>query len=165
MNRYERFVRWLGTTRLFAFFGRFVLTPIDKRMHGHRTTLTTLGTHFPLCYLTTTGRRTGEPHTTPLLVIDGPAGWMVAATNFGGPTPAWALNLRDNPGATFERSGHTYTVVARRASDQEKTDAWSLFDDAWPAFAAYRRRAGRDVDVFVLDPVDEHGRPEDGSSV
>lgn len=152
MNRYERLVTTLGKTRSFAWFGRTILTPIDRRLHGRRRNLTTLGTHFPLCYLTTTGRRSGEPRTTPLLVIDGPAGWMVAATNFGGPAPAWSLNLRSDPKATFERDGETFGVTARLATDDEKADSWALFDDAWPAFASYRKRAGRKIDVFILDP-------------
>mgnify|MGYP001826665062 CR=1 FL=1 len=153
MNRYERLVTTLGKTRSFAWFGRTVLTPVDRRLQGRRRSLTTLGTHFPLCYLTTTGRRSGEPRTSPLLVIDGPAGWMVAATNFGGPPPAWSLNLRAEPQATFERDGTTYEVIARLATDGEKADSWTLFDAAWPAFATYRKRAGREIDVFVLDPV------------
>jgi deazaflavin-dependent oxidoreductase (nitroreductase family) len=157
MNRYERLVRRVGGSRLFTVFGRRVLTPIDKRMHGHRTTLTTLGTHFPLCYLTTIGRRSGDPHTTPLLVIDGPAGWMVAATNFGGPRPAWASNLRATPRATFEREGHTYEVEARPATSEESEASWPIFEETWPAFATYRRRAGRDIDVFILDPVEDDG--------
>jgi deazaflavin-dependent oxidoreductase (nitroreductase family) len=153
VNRYERLVTTLGKTRSFAWFGRTILTPIDRRLHGRRRNLTTLGTHFPLCYLTTTGRHSGEPRVTPLLVIDGPAGWMVAATNFGGPVPAWSLNLRAEPRATFERDGATHEVVARLASDEEKADSWTLFDAAWPGFANYRRRAHRPIDVFILDPV------------
>jgi deazaflavin-dependent oxidoreductase (nitroreductase family) len=153
VNRYERLVTTLGRTRAFAWFGRTILTPIDRRLHGRRRNLTTLGTHFPLCYLTTTGRRSGEPRVTPLLVIDGPAGWMVAATNFGGPPPAWAHNLRAEPRAVFERDGATYEVSARPASDEEKTDSWALFDAAWPPFATYRQRAQRPIDVFVLEPL------------
>ena len=153
MNRYEQFVRRVGRTRWFAAFGRYVLTPVDRRLQGRRVTLTTLGTDFPLCFLTTTGRRSGEPRTTPLLVIDGPAGWMVAASNFGGPPPAWSLNLKAEARATFERDGHTYEVNARLASEAEKADSWVLFDAAWPAFSAYRARANRPIDVFVLEPV------------
>ena len=154
MNAYERLVRRFGGTRLFAAFGRHILTPIDRRMHGRRVTLTTLGTDFPLAFLTTTGRRSGRPRTTPLLVIDGPAGWMVAATNFGGPPPEWSQNLKAEPHATFERDGHTYEVRARLASDAEKDGSWDVFDDAWPAFGVYRTRANRPLDVFVLDPLE-----------
>jgi len=152
MNVYERTVKALGTTRLFAVFGRRVLTPIDRLLKGRNRSLSTLGTDFPLVYLTTTGRRSGRPHISPLLVIDGPSGWMVAATNFGGPPPAWSLNLLATPSAVFEREGRSFEVVARLASDDEKTASWIQFDAVWPAFAAYRRRANRPIDVFVLDP-------------
>jgi deazaflavin-dependent oxidoreductase (nitroreductase family) len=77
---------------------------------------------------------------------------MVAATNFGGPPPAWSLNLRADPRASFERDGATFEVVTRLATGDEKADSWVLFDAAWPAFATYRRRAQRPIDVFVLDP-------------
>ena len=154
MNRYERLVARFGKTRLFPGFGRYVLTPLDRRLQGRSVNLTTFGTSFPLCFLTTTGRHSGQPRTTPLLVIDGPAGWMVAATNFGGPQPAWALNLRHDGRASLERDGATHRVTARLATDDEKADSWALFDAAWPAFADYRSRVDRPVDVFVLEPAE-----------
>jgi deazaflavin-dependent oxidoreductase (nitroreductase family) len=89
---------------------------------------------------------------------------MVAATNFGGPQPAWALNLQADPCATFERDGHTYRVRARPAAVEEAEAAWPIFEDAWPAFAAYRRRAGRDIEVFVLDPLEDGAAPQGGFS-
>jgi deazaflavin-dependent oxidoreductase (nitroreductase family) len=152
MNRYERLVARFGKTRLFPSFGRYVLTPLDRRLQRRSVHLTTLGTSFPLCYLTSTGRHSGEPRTTPLLVIDGPAGWMVAATNFGGRQPAWALNLRHDARARLERDGVAHPVTARLATDEEKADSWDLFDAAWPAFADYCDRVDRPVDVFILEP-------------
>ena len=144
----------LGKTRAFAFVGRKVLTPIDRRLHGRRRNLSTTGTSFPVAYLTTTGRRSGQPRTTPLLIVEGPSGWLVAATNFGGPRPAWAMNLLAEPRAHLEWNGSTSSVRARLATDAEQAEAWPSFDAAWPAFEAYRDRIDdRTIDMFVLEPV------------
>jgi len=154
VNPYERLVRAIGRTRAFPIFGRHVLTPIDRRLHGKSRTLTTLGTSFPLCYLTTIGRRSGEPRTTPLLVVTGVAGWMIAATNFGGAPPAWSLNLRAEPKATLELNGSRHRVSAQLANAEEAAAGWPQFEAAWPGFADYRRRADRPIDVFVLTRIE-----------
>jgi len=108
---------------------------------------------MPLCFLTTTGRKSGEPRTVPLLFIatdnGGPA---VAATNFGRQThPAWALNLEATPAAIFEVGGVSRTVTARRASGDEVAELWPRFDGIWPAYEEYREIAHRDIKVFILE--------------
>jgi hypothetical protein len=65
VNPYAAAVRRLGRTRAFAWVFSRVLPPIDARFSRRRRSLTSLGTDFPLCYLTTTGRRTGEERTVP----------------------------------------------------------------------------------------------------
>jgi len=129
-----------------------VLTPLDLRLRNTRFAPSTLGMHAPLCYLTTTGRRSGQPRTVPLLYLrledDGIA---VVATNFGTEHhPAWALNLEAEPRARIDIEGVAYDVSARLASDEESATLWPKFDRVWPGYEKYREIAPREIKVFVL---------------
>ena len=152
-NLYERLMRRVGHTRAFGLFGRKVLTPLDSRLHGRRFTPTTFGTHLPLLYLTTTGRRTGAEHTSPLLYVRIGDNLAVAATNFGRPhDPAWAHNLLAIPTARVEVGEQTFPVTAELMTPNTAVEVWPRFVAMWPAYDTYRRRSGREVKTFRLRP-------------
>jgi F420H(2)-dependent quinone reductase len=53
---------------------------------------------FKVLLLTTTGRKSGKTRTTPLGRFDWKDGYVIVASNAGGPTnPAWFLNLKSHP--------------------------------------------------------------------
>jgi deazaflavin-dependent oxidoreductase (nitroreductase family) len=153
INPYERLIRRAGHAKWFAWFGRKILTPLDARAIGHRIAPTTLGTHFPLCYLTTLGAKSQELRTVPLLFIDHDTKYAVAATNFGSSRPpAWSINLDAHAQATLNVGSEAIEVEARRATESEAPGLWGRFDQLWPPFATYRERAGRQVPLYVLQP-------------
>lgn len=154
VNLYARITRRFAKTRGMRWTMSKVLTPLDLRLKGTRLAPSSFGGRdVPLCYLTTVGRRSGNPRTVPLLfapVNDGSV--AVVATNFGGERhPAWAHNLEANPEATLEVDGVDRDVIARRASDHEVATTWRQLDRVWPGYEKYREIAPRDVKVFVLD--------------
>jgi len=108
---------------------------------------------MPLCYLTTTGRKSGEQRTVPLLFVVPPGGGRaVAATNFGRKShPGWAYNLEANPSVTLEVEGELTSVQARKVSHEELKEIWPLFDGIWPGYESYRDIAPRDIKVFILE--------------
>jgi deazaflavin-dependent oxidoreductase (nitroreductase family) len=66
--------------------------------------------------LTTTGRTSGEPRTTPLIHRTDGDRWVVVASKGGAPNhPAWYENLRADPHATIEVKGEEIPVVASTA--------------------------------------------------
>lgn len=139
-----------------------VLTPLDLRFRGTRFAPSTFaGPGVPLCYLTTTGRRSGEPRTVPLLYATLLAGEIaVVATNFGRDDhPAWSHNLEAEPRAALEIDGDTRTVIARRATEAESEAIWARFEHIWPAYEQYREIAPRDIRSFVLEPSDDPAEP------
>jgi deazaflavin-dependent oxidoreductase (nitroreductase family) len=155
-NPYERFFMRIGHARWFAWFGRRILTPLDNAALGHRLAPTTFGTHFPLCYLTARGERTGKPHTVPLLYVEHGEAYAVAATNFGAQrAPAWSRNLDANPEASLRVDERNFPVAARSASAAEAGTLWERFDAMWPPFATYRRRAGRVVPIHILEHAED----------
>ena len=83
-----------------------VLPPIDALFAGRRRSLTSIGTGLPLCYLTTTGRRTGEPRTVPLVHVADGERVVLVGSNWGRRRgPAWALNLEADPAARISMAG------------------------------------------------------------
>lgn len=152
MRLYSNLVRQLGRTRAFAWVASRVLPPIDSRFHDHP--LTTLGTDFPLCYLTVRGRRSGEERTVPLLYVRDGDRVVLIASNWGQRRhPSWALNLEAAGEATVEvTSEGALSMTSRRATPEEFGRYWADALRVWPGYEGYRRRAGREIRMFVLDP-------------
>lgn len=144
--------RWLGHERWFARFFRWVV-PVDRtlaRLTGGR--LVGYGV-VPALLLTTTGRRSGRPRTSPLLYATDGDAYVVAGSNWGQPHhPAWALNLRADPQAMTTVHGRRTAVRASLVAGAERERLWALLVREWPPYETYRRRAGgRDIMVFRLE--------------
>src|SRR5919202_159512 len=71
----------------------------------------------PVLLLTTTGRKSGEPRTAPVVYLADGDRYVVIGSNAGNPRPpAWALNLHANPDAQVEVRGDRRRVRARVAA-------------------------------------------------
>jgi deazaflavin-dependent oxidoreductase (nitroreductase family) len=101
--------------------------------------------------LTTTGRRTGEPRTTPLIYRDDGDRWIVVASKGGyDEHPLWFQNLQANPEATIEVRDEQIPVRASVAEGEERARLWRLMTEVWPDYDAYQARTGREIPVVVL---------------
>jgi F420H(2)-dependent quinone reductase len=107
----------------------------------------------PVLLLTTTGRKSGQRRTAPVLYMhDGP-GLVVIGSNAGNPRPpAWSLNLVAHPDAEVEIRGERRPVRARVAQGEERSELWRRMNDQYGGFEDYRERTERDIRVFVLEP-------------
>ena len=66
-----------------------------------------------LVLLTTTGRRSGEPRTTPMMFHRDGDRVLVIASNIGAPRhPDWYLNLAADPHVTVEIGDEAYPAIA-----------------------------------------------------
>jgi deazaflavin-dependent oxidoreductase (nitroreductase family) len=107
----------------------------------------------PTLLLTTTGRRTGEPRTAPLIFARDGDDFLVVASVGGMPKhPAWYLNLQADPTASIQVKGDRFDVIARTASDDEKPRLWSVVNEVWPNYEVYQSRTDRVIPVVVLHP-------------
>lgn len=107
----------------------------------------------PVLLLTTMGRKTGKPRTTPLLYLEDEGPLVVVASNGGADRhPAWYLNLQNNPVATVQIRRETKTVRARRASPEEKARLWSRLTSMYDGYEGYQRRTHRQIPLVILDP-------------
>ena len=106
----------------------------------------------PMLLLTTTGAKSGQPRTSPMVYTTDGEHLIVIASKGGAPTnPAWFHNLVANPIVTVERGTETFQA---RASVPEKAERDRLFNQAaaiMPGFAEYQRTTTRQIPVVVLE--------------
>jgi len=113
--------------------------------HGYRWRGTTI------LLLTTQGRTSGEPRTTPLIHRTDGERWVVVASKGGAPeNPSWYENLRVNPQATIQALAETVPVRAATAEGEERARLWSLMAEVWPAYDEYQAKTDREIPVVVL---------------
>lgn len=107
----------------------------------------------PVLLLTTTGRRSGQKRTVPVMYVPGEEPVLVAS-NGGSPShPAWYLNLLADPRATIEVEGKRREVLARTVSGEERKPLWRQAVEIYPAYANYQGRSDRELPVVVLSPL------------
>jgi deazaflavin-dependent oxidoreductase (nitroreductase family) len=117
-----------------------------------------LGSRFgraQVLLLTTTGRKSGRPRTTPLIYIeDGPNIAVVASNGGDDRDPLWWRNLQADPRATVRTKRETHRVRAAQATAEKQARLWPLLTRAYPNFDVYTTRTAREIPVVVLSPDD-----------
>ncbi len=108
---------------------------------------------FPAALLTTTGRKSGKPRTTPTLYLrDGDR--VVLPASFGGrdSDPLWYRNLKANPKVHVQIGGEHLDLVARDATEDERRRYWPLLIKMYPPYRGYRDAADRQIPLVVSEP-------------
>ena len=137
-------IRWL--IALITTLHRFVYQKsggwVGGRLPGQRVLL-----------LTTTGRRTGQERTQPLLYVRDGNRFVVVGSNGGDDrAPAWWLNLQARPEARAQVDREQHAVRARQARGEELTALWASLERSYQYYADYRRRTSREIPVVILEP-------------
>ena len=102
--------------------------------------------------LTTSGRRTGRPTTTPLIYEEVGDNYVVVASKGGAPKhPGWYRNLVKTPEVQVQVEGDVFMGVARTASGAEREELWKLAAQQWPDYDVYQQRTERQIPVVVLE--------------
>lgn len=108
----------------------------------------------PVCLLTTTGRRTSQPRTVPLLYLQDGNDYVVVASQGGAPQhPGWFLNLEANPRAEVELGTRRLRVTARRVGEDERALLWPRMVAIYPPYETYQQRTSRRIPLVRLSPV------------
>lgn len=155
-NALQRAMQAFGSTRGGAWLFARTLPAVDRALHrvGNRgTSLPALLAGLPVLMVTTTGRRSGEPRTTPLIAVPIHDDLALLGTNFGQTsTPAWVYNLEADPHAAVEYAGTTVRAVARPATDEERATIWERGQGVYRGYDKYRERVtDREIRTFVLE--------------
>ncbi|MEJ8669974.1 nitroreductase/quinone reductase family protein [Streptomyces sp. MS1.AVA.1] len=119
-----------------------------------------------LILLTTTGARTGRPHTTPVGYLpDGADRVLVIASAGGAPShPAWFHNLIANPQVTVESGAFTYEAQAVVLDGEERDEAFARAVEADPGWAEYQEKTRRVIPVVALYEIAQDGPPNINAS-
>ncbi|HVY96174.1 MAG TPA: nitroreductase family deazaflavin-dependent oxidoreductase [Solirubrobacterales bacterium] len=104
--------------------------------------------------LTTKGRRSGEPRTTPLIYGRDGDSYLIVASKGGSPEPpAWYLNLVEEPEVEVQVLGDRFKARARTAGPDEKPALWEKMVAEWPSYDEYQEKTEREIPVVVLDRI------------
>jgi deazaflavin-dependent oxidoreductase (nitroreductase family) len=144
---------WIRNSRLLAislkYFARAHIW-VYQRTNGR------LGARllwFPAALLTTIGRKTGAPRTTPTLYLrDGER--VILPASFGGraENPTWYLNLKDNPEVEVQIRAERLQLSARDATDTERARYWPQLTRMYPPYRNYREATDRVIPLVVCEP-------------
>ncbi|MBA2807216.1 nitroreductase family deazaflavin-dependent oxidoreductase [Streptomyces sp. KM273126] len=123
-----------------------------------------VGGHFEgarLILLTTTGARTGTPHTTPVgFLHDGDGRILVIASAGGSPRhPDWFRNLVAHPRVTVESGAFTYEAEAVVLTGKERDQAFARAVESDPGWAEYQAKTDRVIPVVALREIAKGGPP------
>src|SRR5262245_39033116 len=146
---------WTSTQERWATVVIGIMTKLNVWMF--RATGGRLGGKFrggaPICLVTTTGKRSGEPRTVALLYIADRDDIVLVASKGGmSHSPAWYHNMMARPDVEVELGGTKRAMRARRASNAEKAALWPRLTAMYPDYDDYQARTTRDIPVVILSP-------------
>jgi deazaflavin-dependent oxidoreductase (nitroreductase family) len=127
--------------------------PIHRLTRG-RATFSSAVSGLPVVMLTTTGARSRQRRTVPVLGLPTSDGFAIVASNWGkGRHPAWYHNLRAHPSAEIAVGRSRSRVRAVQVEDERRERIWRAGMAVYPGFSQYERRApDRRIPVFLLEP-------------
>jgi deazaflavin-dependent oxidoreductase (nitroreductase family) len=107
----------------------------------------------PVLLLTSTGAKSGQRRTTPVVYQQDGERMVIFASKAGAPeNPAWYHNLRANPTATVEVGGDTLEVEAIVTAGDERERLFRRQTELMPQFAEYEQKTTRQIPVVALQP-------------
>jgi deazaflavin-dependent oxidoreductase (nitroreductase family) len=107
----------------------------------------------PVMLLTTIGRKSGQPRTTPVLYLrDGEDVVIVASKGGMSRHPLWYWNLMADPNVDIEIGCEKRAMRARRATEEEKVALWPKLVAMYRDFDDYQARTNRNIPVVILSP-------------
>ena len=108
----------------------------------------------PTLLLTTTGRRTGQATTTPLIFGRDGDRYVLVASQGGAPEhPGWYRNLVKEPEVELQVKAEHVLGRARTAEGEERERLWRDMAQIWPQYDDYATRTERVIPVVVVEPI------------
>lgn len=109
---------------------------------------------FKVLILTTTGRKSGQPHENPVGYFERDGGYMVVASNMGKDNhPAWFLNLKANPTVTIQVMDKVTQARAEIVSSEQRPALWKWMVEQSPLYGRYETTTTREIPLVMLYPI------------
>jgi deazaflavin-dependent oxidoreductase (nitroreductase family) len=124
------------------------------RLTGGKHTFVGLAAGLPVLMLTTTGAKTGQRRTSPVLAFPDGDAFILIATNYGqGHDPGWVHNLRQKPCASVTFEGLLpREMTASELTGKERERVFEQGLTIYHGFGAYRKRTTRTIPVLRPEP-------------
>jgi deazaflavin-dependent oxidoreductase (nitroreductase family) len=107
----------------------------------------------PICLVTTTGRKTGQRRTVPLLHMADGDNVVLVASQGGLPSdPQWYRNITVDPHVDVEFRGTMRAMHARTATPAERAVLWPRLVAVYADFESYQSWTDREIPVVVCEP-------------
>lgn len=104
--------------------------------------------------LTTTGRKTGEKRTVPLIYAQDGDAYVIVASKGGAPEdPGWYKNLEQNREVELQVKDAVFLARARDAQGEERERLWRMANEVWPHYDEYAKKTDREIPVVVLERI------------
>jgi deazaflavin-dependent oxidoreductase (nitroreductase family) len=122
------------------------------RLSRGQVTLPEVMAGLPVLTVTTTGARTGQRRSAPLVGVPTGEDIAVIGTRFGqARTPGWYHNMRADPQVEVTYRNKTVKAVAREAGDDERQAIWDRARKIYAGYEAYARRIkNRQIHIMIL---------------
>ena len=105
----------------------------------------------PMLLLTTTGARSGQPRTSPLMFATLSGRTVVIASNMGADRqPDWYTNLLAEPAVTVEQDGEEWQGTATTVNDDDRTRLWRELVATYPFFTDHQEKTSREIPLVEL---------------
>ena len=104
-----------------------------------------------LLLLSTTGAKSGQRRTNPLVYLRDGDRWLVFASKGGAPNnPDWYHNLVKNPEVSVEVGAEVFEAVAVVLAGEERDSIYARQALLYPTFAEYQSNTKRKIPVVAL---------------
>jgi deazaflavin-dependent oxidoreductase (nitroreductase family) len=106
----------------------------------------------PTLLLTTTGRKSGKPYTTPLIYgQDGERYFVVGSWAGSDYHPQWYLNLVADPEIEVQVISDKFRARATTATGEEKARLWQIAAKIFPNYDTYQKKTKREIPVVIIE--------------
>jgi deazaflavin-dependent oxidoreductase (nitroreductase family) len=154
-NAVQRAMWHISSSRRGAWLFARSLPQIDKfvlRISRGQVTLTGVTGGIPVLTITTTGVRSGQRRTTPLMGVPFAGDIAIIGAHFGQPgTPGWYYNLRAQPRTEVTYRNRSASATAREADAEERRAILGQAGKIYGGYEAYARHiTGREIPIMIL---------------
>ncbi len=107
----------------------------------------------PLLLLTTTGAKSGQQRTNPVMFMREGQHLYIFASKGGAPThPDWYHNLLAHPDVTVELGDEKFHAIARPVTGAARDEIYAKWAGLFPQFREYQDKTTRKIPVIELEP-------------
>ena len=108
---------------------------------------------LPVLLITIPGRKTGDPHTTPVSYFEDDGQFIVTGSGSGSARePQWFKNLRQTDEADIEVGRRKLAVSVAVIEGAQREILWQRLLVRAPFFADYQKKVEREIPMAILTP-------------